>query len=151
MSESCMQHIEDFWKKKTNAANQLLNEGKHKEALLVYEEALYRAEVLNNHQSDAIDLGIPFIQVFAISCNNIAFTYEEMGQIEKSKKMLERVVYYFLYLTKGKQVDLNEIQSELKRAILTYKEFVDRNGIEMESKKNMLSDIQEHLDVKLSI
>lgn len=144
MSESCMQHIESVWKEKTNSANQLFNERKFKEALMGYEEALCRAEVLNNHQADAIGKGIPFMQVFAISCNNIAFTYEEMGEIEKCKKMLKRVIYYFLFLSKD-QTDVSIVQNELKIALLTYKDFADKNALEPQDQQTVLDNIQEHV------
>ncbi len=151
MSESCIQHIETYWKLRTNTANRLFKESKYEEALLIYEEALYRAEVLNNHPSNAVALGIPFMQVFAISCNNIAFTYEEMGHAEKGKKMLERVVYYFLSLAKGESAYRNKIQNELKRAVLTYKEFADRNDISLSNQKNMLARVQACLQVELPV
>lgn len=144
MSESCMQHIESVWKEKTNSANQLFNERKFKEALMGYEEALFRAEVLNNHQLDAIEKGIPFMQVFAISCNNIAFTYEEMGEIEKGKKMLERVIYYFIFLSKGK-ANNSVIQNGLRRAFLTYKHFADKNAIEPQDQQTVFANMQEHV------
>jgi|GEM_PF-904039 len=144
MSEPCMQHIESVWKEKTNSANQLFNERKFKEALMGYEEALCRAEVLNNHQLDAIEKGIPFLQLFAISCNNIAFTYEEMGEIEKGKKMLKRVIYYFVFLSKG-QADDSVIQNELKRALLTYKDFADKNALEPQDQQTVFANIQEYV------
>ncbi len=144
MSESCMQHIESVWKEKTNSANQFFNEGKLKEALMSYEEALYRAEILNNHQLEAKEKGIPFMQVFAISCNNIAFTYEEMGEIEKGNKMLQRVIYYFLFLANG-QTDDSVIKNELKRALLTYKEFADKNALKPQDQQPVFANIQEHV------
>lgn len=144
MSEMCLQHIESVWKEKTTSANQLFNERKFKEALMGYEEALCRAEVLNNHQIDAIEKGIPFLQVFAISCNNIAFTYDEMGEIEKGEKMLKRVIYYFIFLSEGQAHD-SVIQNELKTAHLTYKHFADKNAIEPQDQQTVFANIQEHV------
>ena len=143
MSESCLQHIEDSWKEKTKTANQLFNDGKFKEALTGYQEALYRAEVLNNFQSEAICIGIPFIQVFAISCNNIAFTYEELKEPKKGIKILERVIYYLLHLSKNDNLNPSEIQNELKRATLTYQEFLGRSGLELENKRSIITDIKK--------
>ena len=144
MSELCMRHIESVWKEKTDAANQLFKEGKYKEALTGYKEALFRAEVLNHHKSEAARLGIPFMQIFAISCNNVAFNYEEMGEIKQCKKMLERVIYYFLFLIEGGQADDPAVQNELKRAFFTYKDFSVRCGVAPQDQQTVFGNIQGH-------
>jgi tetratricopeptide (TPR) repeat protein len=143
MSESCIQHVESVWKEKTNSANQFFNEGNFKKALIVYEEALLRAEVLCNNKSETVNLGIPQKQIFAISCNNIANTCEEIGEIEKGEKMLQRVIYYFLFLTKERRGNISMIQNELKRALFTYTDFADRNNLKAKSYQKILDTIQE--------
>lgn len=120
MSYSCLHHIENYWKLKTSNANQLFNEGKYEQALTGYKEALYRAEVLNNNFLKCNKVGIPFMQVYVISCNNLVNTHLELGEINQATKLLKRSVYYLLYLAKKNASHLKEIQSELKRAVITY-------------------------------
>ena len=144
MSKPCIQHIESVWKEKTGSANHLFNKGKFKEALTGYESALFNAEMLNDRRSEAARKGIPFMQIFAISCNNVAFTYEEMGEVESCKKMLERVVYYFLFLSRDGQADDAALQNELKRAFLTYKDFSGRYGLELQDQQKVFGAIREH-------
>lgn len=129
MSEPCLNHIENFWKAKTKASNQLFRKGQFEEALKGYKDALYRAEVLNNHLSDCIRNRVPFIQLYVISCNNIAYTHVELKQQKEAGAMFRRVVYYLLHLLKHEHPDINteEIQSELKRAALTYTDFAAEN------------------------
>ena len=88
MSEECAKHIVEAWKQKTAASNELFNQGKLNDVLNGYTEALIRAETLNSNEEDALLADIPFVQVFIISCNNMANTYEELGQLEKAEKML---------------------------------------------------------------
>jgi tetratricopeptide (TPR) repeat protein len=151
MSESCIQHIASVWKEKTNAANQFFNEGNFKKALLVYEEALFRAEVLCSNKLKTDRLGVPHKQIFAISCNNIAYTYEEIGEIKKGEKMLQRVVYYFLFLTKENQGNNSIIQKELKRALFTYIDFANRNNLEANGYQKIVHRIQQEFKTIPSI
>ncbi|EAY28121.1 hypothetical protein [Microscilla marina] len=127
MSDSCIKHIEDYWKSKTGVSNELFNQGSFNEALLGYKEALYRAETLNNHFFDCIRVGIPFMQVYIISCNNIAYTYEVLGSKKEAKYMLRRVLYYLVDLLKHKKVKVTLVQTELKRAYLAYLQFAEKN------------------------
>lgn len=140
MSETCIKHIESYWKSKTTTSNEAFNNGNFEEALDGYKEALYRAEVLNKNYTDCIQANIPFIQVYIISCNNIANTYEELQQIEKAQNMLKRVVYYLLFFKGKKTINDDEIESELKRASLGYLNF---------SKKNNLDKAHEELFTKI--
>lgn len=112
-----------------------------------YEEALCRAEVLNQHLKKAMIIGIPFIQIFAISCNNIAFTYEKMGLSQKGEKMLQRVVYFLVFQHEKTEHNSREIQSELKRAMLNYNEFANRNTLDVDNVKLVFKDIQKQLKI----
>lgn len=123
MNDTCMNHIERHWQTLTVSTNELFNKGDFKEALFRYKDALYKAEVLNNHISECIRLKIPVVQVYIISCNNLVNTYEELGNQEESEKMLKRVIYYLLHLTANHALNIDEIQSELKRATLAYDRF----------------------------
>lgn len=143
MSDKCIKHIEEAWKLKTEFANQLFDDGAYQESILPYEEALYRAEVLNNNMKKAIETGIPYLQIYAISCNNIAFTYEKMADVEKGEKMLKRVLFYLLLKIEQGDSHNPEIQSELKRAMLTYSEYAERNQLAIEDVVKVFADIQE--------
>ncbi|MGO3182453.1 MAG: tetratricopeptide repeat protein [Aequorivita sp.] len=143
MSDTCIKHIEQAWKLKTQLSNDLFNEGKFENSLSGYQEALCRAEVLNNNLVQAKGIGIPVIQIFAISCNNMAYTYEKIGMIENGEKMLKRVIYFLLLQSNSKSLSSAEIQNELKRAMLNYTEFANRNSIEIENTQKVFSDIQE--------
>ncbi|WP_206365314.1 tetratricopeptide repeat protein [Sphingobacterium corticibacterium] len=121
-----MNHIERYWQALTIANNETFNKGDFEKALTGYKDALYRAEVLNNHILDCIRLKIPFIQVYIISCNNLANTYEELGKLEEAENMLKRTVYYLLHLAGNKKLNIDEIQSELKRAALSYVRFAEK-------------------------
>ena len=150
MSNPQIRHIEESWKEKTNSANQLFNQSKFKEALTGYEAALFNAMILNDHKPEATRLGIPFMQIFAISCNNMAFTYEEMGEVGLGKKMLERVVHYFLFLSQENQTNGVILQNELKRAFLTYRDFSVRQGLELQDQQKVFDTIQEHISSSLN-
>lgn len=143
MSDTCIKHIEQAWRLKTELSNDLFNKGKFENSLSGYQEALCRAEVLNNNLLEAKRTGIPVIQIFAISCNNIAYTYENIGMIVEGEKMLKRVIYFLLLQSNNKSLNSAEIQNELKRAMLNYTEFANRNSIEIENTQKVFSDIQE--------
>lgn len=142
---------EEAWKLKTETANDLFNEARFDDALNGYEEALCRAEVLNNNLIEAKRIGIPVVQIFSISCNNIAFTYEKMGKTEEGEKMLKRVIYFLLLQTNNKVLNTTEIQSELKRTMLNYTEFADRNTMEIKNAERVFADIQGQFEAYVTI
>ncbi|MCK0159618.1 tetratricopeptide repeat protein [Allomuricauda sp. F6463D] len=143
MSDPCIQHIENYWKIKTTDSNELFNKGSFKAALTGYEEALYRAEVLNTNFADCIRVGIPFLQIYIISCNNIANTYEELHQYEKAENILKRIIYFLLHFEGNKILDSNEIQSELKRASLTYVSFTEKNNLKKLQQEHLFRKLKE--------
>lgn len=120
MSDTCVNHIEEHWKTLTIASNDLFKKGNYKKALSGYKDALYRAEVLNNNISDCIRLKTEFVQVYIISCNNLANTFEKLNNKKETEKLLKRVIYYLLHLTTNKEINIKNLQSELKRATLAY-------------------------------
>lgn len=151
MGEQCMRHIEDYWKTLTVSANELFNSGNLEQALLSYKDALYRAEVLNNNMEDCLRFQIPFIQVYIISCNNLANTHEELGQTQEAENMLKRAVYYLLHLTGNKELDMDEIQSELKRAAIAYVHFVEKTNSGKIKQEQFFQTLKEQLAEKKSI
>jgi tetratricopeptide (TPR) repeat protein len=124
-----MKYIENAWKQKTNDGNELFNQGMHDVALKEYTEALFMAEDLNTNYLETINAGIPFMRVFAISCNNIAHAYEVQGELLEAEKMLKRLIYFFLNLTSNQGVIPAEVDSELKLAYLNYAGFVKLHKI----------------------
>jgi tetratricopeptide (TPR) repeat protein len=135
MSEGCAKHIEEAWKQKTVASNELFNHGKYDAALNGYTEALLKAETLNSNDEDALRAGIPLVQVFIISCNNMANTYEELGQLDKAEKMLRRSVYFVIHLINhysGERAESLHLESELKRTMLAYSNFCQQKKRKMD-------------------
>jgi len=145
MSDSCLNHIERYWQKLTLSANELFDQGECNKALSSYQDALYRAEVLNNYANQCESLKIPFKQVYIISCNNLAYTYEKLGKLKKAEKLLRRVVYFLLHLTRNKNYNQKEIKSELKRATLSYLSFSKNNNTEKEKQKHLMTRLKEEI------
>lgn len=145
MSEICIKRIENYWKSKTETSNRLFHKRKFNEALLGYKDALYRAEVLNINQADCIRDNIPFTQIYIISCNNIANTYKELQQLEEAENTLKRVVYYLLYLANNDCININEIRKELKRATITYINFVKYSGQDREKHETLFTVLEKQL------
>lgn len=116
MSEKCMRHIESYWEGLTKQANERFGNKEFRRALVSYKEALYRAEVMNDHREACLQLEIPYIQLYIISCNNLSNTYIELGQLPEAENMLKRVIYYLLHLSGDADLNKDEIQRELRRA-----------------------------------
>ena len=146
MSEHCIRHIENIWKEKTISANDLLNKGMFKDALLLYYESLSRAEILNNNRDACLNYNIPFIKVFMISCNNIANTCEDLNKIKESEKMLKRAVCFLLYLyslNKSHNKNYFQVVNDLKLAVTNYNLFCDK--YKKPDKKLWQNTIQEYI------
>lgn len=144
MSDFCINNVENHWKTLTNLANDFFNKKNYKLALNNYKNALYRAEVLNNHLQECIRLKIPFIQVYIISCNNLANTYKELEQMEEAENILKRTVHYLLHLTRNKNLNKYEIQTELKRASLNYINFTEQISNNKAKQVYLYKQIKEH-------
>ncbi|MDY8136619.1 tetratricopeptide repeat protein [Aquimarina sp. 2201CG5-10] len=145
MSEICINHIENYWKAKTTTSNVLFNKGQFKEALLGYKNALYRAEILNMNQSDCIRNNTPFMQIYIISCNNIANTYKELNLFEETENTLKRIVYYLLYLSHNNDLNIAEVRTELKRATTTYVNFIKENQKDKKQQETLFTVLKERL------
>lgn len=148
MRNSGMEHIEKHWQTLTCASNVYFEEGNYQHALSGYEEALCHAEQLNNYIGDCIRLKIPFIQVYIISCNNIANTYKELNKHEDAEKMLERIVYYLLHVANNKKLNFDEIQAELKRSTLAYVSFVEKTIHGKRKQEQIFQVIKEQFSAK---
>ena len=143
MSELCLHRIEDHWKAKTTASNKLFEERQFKEALTGYEASLYRAEVLNNYSAACMEAGIPFVQIYIISCNNIANTYVELNQPGEAEKMLKRVIYYLLHLAGEEHLNKQEIQRALKNASIYFADFMKKHGCPEKQQDVLFSALKE--------
>lgn len=146
MSNADVTQIENYWKAKTTASNNLFNRGKYEEALLGYNDALYRAEILNNRFADCIQADIPFIQVYIISCNNIANTYTELGKKEEAANMLKRAVYYLLHLSGNTEIKQEEVQNELRRAAVGYISFIEKNEETPNRREALFHDLKKNIE-----
>ncbi|QSB29272.1 tetratricopeptide repeat protein [Flavobacterium sp. CLA17] len=145
MNDSCIQHIENHWKSLTVSNNEFFNQGHFEKALSGYKDALYRAEILNNNVEDCLRLKIPFIQVYIISCNNLANTYEDLGKKEEAENMLKRVVYYLLHLAVNPLVKPDELQSELRMATLAYIRFAEKTHTKKDKQEQLFKVLKEQL------
>ena len=70
--------VENTWRRVIKVANHDFTLGNYEMALNSYKEALSSAEVLNCHYKDASQMGIPYMQMYAMSCNNLVCTYEKL-------------------------------------------------------------------------
>ncbi|MGM5632075.1 tetratricopeptide repeat protein [Apibacter raozihei] len=145
MSDTCMHHIENHWKKLTFYSNELFNNSKFERALHGYEEALYRSEVLNNHIELCNKLKIPFVQIYIISCNNLANTYKEINKKDKAEKILKRALFYLLHLTGNKSLDKENIKMEMRKAMISYTYFIKENNIPISNKEKLFQTIKEEI------
>ncbi|MFD2034587.1 tetratricopeptide repeat protein [Belliella marina] len=143
MCETRIIYIENHWKKLTLTANDQFNKKGFENALLVYENALSRAEILAHYHSECQRLNIPFMQVYIISCNNISNTYKELGQFEEAEKMLRRVIFYLLHLSNQEGVDIQILQSELKKATLSLLDFV-QNHFGKTQQEKLFQNLKSH-------
>ena len=149
MSETCIKHIENYWKILTTKGNELFDKGAFEQALDSYQNALYRAEVLNNNFSDCIRLKIPFIQVYVISCNNLANCYQEMKDLKKADEMLRRTIYFLSYFS---EENYTEIQRELRKSTINYINFIQKNNLETKTENivfNLLKKTNDLRNIKL--
>ncbi|MBV8327366.1 tetratricopeptide repeat protein [Chryseobacterium sp.] len=151
MSDTCMNHIENHWKALTISTNDYFNKGNFEKALAGYKDAFYRAEILNSHIPDCTRLNIPFVQVYIISCNNLANTYEELGKNEEAENMLKRVIYYLLHLAGNSILNTDQIQPELKKAAVTYIHFTEKKNKGKVKQEKLFTLLKEQLLEKKNI
>lgn len=85
------------------------------------------------------------MQIYIISCNNLANTYEKLDAINEAEDILKRVVYYLLHIINNNKINIEEGKSELKKAIITYNYFLDKNDIIRTKQKKLFSVVKEQL------
>lgn len=121
--------LEISWKRYTLNGNAFFDQKSWHEAAIRYEKALYYAEKLNIRHQHCLSLGIPYVQIFIISCNNLANTYSEINKIEQTEKLLERAVFYLIHQAEINAVDQNTLENELKKAVLSLLTFLKNNNL----------------------
>ena len=157
MSDTCVNHIENYWKILTEEANESFNEGNYEVALSGYLNALYRAEVLNSNFLDCVRLKVPFVQLYVVSCNNLANCYQEIKDLKNAEEMLQKVIYFLLYLyeknykkekreiSELENYKKEEIQGELKKSVISYINFIQKNNLDTISKTIFLTYLKKRL------
>lgn len=119
MSNRSAKFIEESWKRKTSAANDLFLADQLPEALVLYLEALRLAEWLVEQATDGLLADIPVIHMFVISCNNLFNTYVGLNDYVLAEAMLRRNVYFLLHQNSLHKTDTS-LQHEIRNAFLAY-------------------------------
>ncbi|RQO74484.1 tetratricopeptide repeat protein [Pedobacter sp. KBW06] len=140
MNETFVKSIEKIWTTKITDSNDLFSQRLFSDALLGYKDALYQSEILNNNLETCSTTGIPYIQVYLLSCYNLANTYLELAQKENAEKLFKRAIYFLVHLFE-RDIDINEVQRELKRALTTYASFIDENNLDKQLVETLYNDV----------
>ena len=145
MSDICLNNIENYWKTRTKISNHLFEEKQFEKALIDYKNALYRSEVLNNYPSSCKELGIPFAQIYLVSCNNLVNTYEELGNLSEAENMLKRKIHFILHFKNSEHTDKIILQSELKRAVIAYLNFTEQKNNSSKKQTQLYKTIKSEM------
>ena len=147
MSKTELFSLENEWRETTIAGNGLFKEA-GQEAIFHYENALDAAERLMVFLYKCIDLRIPVMPMFLISCNNLAAAYSRLGKWDKAEKMLKRGVYYILFLKqKNLHPQVEPVFSRwLCKQMLHYSEFSLCSG-HPEKFRELLNKLKDNGDV----
>jgi len=88
------------------------------------------------------------VQIYVVSCMNLAHTYMELADFESAERMLRRIIYYLLHLLEvGSFSDVGLLQ-ELKRATLILMSFLAKQGKAGEQEL-LLQELPEQLSMQL--
>ncbi|MEC4113420.1 tetratricopeptide repeat protein [Myroides pelagicus] len=131
MSDLCLTHIHQYWKQLTIKANKKFDNREIKRSLPLYQEAMYRAEVLSYYVAECNRLKLPFLQIYIISCNNLANAFIDLGHVFKAEKLYKGVITYLLSLKNNEFIDQKQWQSELRKASLVYLSFKKNNYVNL--------------------
>ena len=145
MSDKCLCHIHNYWQEITKISNASFFKEDYNQAIVGYQQALYRAQVLKNYPTRCKELNIPLLQIYVISYNNLAFCYKELNQVEKAQNYLTYVVCYLLYLRSKCLLDAKSFSYELQKAVLTYLEFLQDNKSRLSNPIDILEIINTYL------
>ena len=145
MSTQGLISLENTWKTHTNAGNNQFRNGCFMKALLFYEKALEIAKLINRHKEKCKQASIPFIQVFIISFNNMANTYEELGKPERTEKLLKRVVYFLLTLSEQGLVSNEVLHNEMRLSMINFSDYAKKKGLNQKETEKLLLNIKNDL------
>lgn len=137
------------WKGLVEEANLLFQSQDWKAALVGYRQALKKAETLNEQQADCQKWNIPFVQIYIVSCMNIAHTHMELADFESAEYMLRRIFYYLLYLIEKEESDSLNLLLELKRSVLILMHFLGQQG-KVEAQELLLQELPDQLTMYFS-
>lgn len=125
--------IEQAWKRETAQGNSCFEYHQYQEAITAYTNAFgfATALVVEIDSSYAI-AGIPALEIYNISCFNLANLYWDAGDLEKAEKFFLQPQRSILSIIKNNQsasTATNASIRELKRAVLIYLDFCQKAGI----------------------
>ncbi|MCW3464530.1 tetratricopeptide repeat protein [Chitinophaga nivalis] len=123
---------EDTWKTHTDAGNRLCQLHRYPEGIPYYEQALATAETLLTEIDTVYQVAeIPVIELYIISCNNIAYCYWELNDLESSESYFLQSLEKMEALSKSKQVSQyvqHKALRELTRVAVAYLDFCKKSG-----------------------
>lgn len=124
--------LERQWRDHTDAANTLFNSNRHAEAAEGYASALVSAETLNRHPVSALRAGLPIVQIFVLSCQNLSNALVELDRLAEADALMRRSVHFLIHSIEDKATAADvrdEAIREVGRALIAYAEFVERTGL----------------------
>lgn len=134
MSDTCVNHIKNYWKILTSDAHKHFKEGNYETALDNYLNALYRAEVLNNNSLDCVRLKVPFVQLYLLSCNNLANCYQKMERINETCEMLKKSIIFLLRFSNNEKIH-TEMKQKLQKTTQNFLNFTQNKNIKITDKE----------------
>lgn len=138
---------EGLWKDLIVRANSFFESSDWSAALQGYKKALGQAERLNTMQVACEKENIPYVQIYVVSCMNLAHTYMELADFESAEKMLRRIIYYLLHLLEVCSFSDVGLLQELKRATLILMSFLAKQG-KADAQELLLQELPEQLSIQ---
>lgn len=129
--------IEADWKARTAAGNVLFAAGRAKEAVADYAAALALAGTLNR-RSDCPQAAIPSVQIFIISCRNLAHAHLALGMVAEADAFMRRSVHFLIHLIEEEATEpalARMAQRELGRAMMAYAAFAHGTNLAPQSEE----------------
>ena len=74
----------------------------------------------------------------------MANCYQEIKDLKNAEEMLQKVIYFLLYLYE-KNYKKEEIQGELKKSVISYINFIQKNNLDTISKTIFLTYLKKRL------
>ena len=77
----------------------------------------------------------------------MANCYQEIKDLKNAEEMLQKVIYFLLYLYE-KNYKKEEIQGELKKSVISYINFIQKNNLDTISKTIFFNLLEKTIDNK---